>query len=158
MADLDTLRPEVLEALEVCTRGVDCVSFGDNDAPQIIRAELLRLATQVEFRDRQVLEIRKMLSTFNTHGDDRIQWDVNDAVQEVGVLREAIQAYENDAIAYRDRIINLEAELAALKARIADAPRVYHSSFEYTLDASTLYARAVGIPGEETYALVKVEE
>lgn len=58
----------------------------------------------------------------------------------------------------REMAAHANKELAALKARIAQSCRAYHSSFENTLDASTLYARATGVPGEQVFALVLVEE
>ena len=120
MTDLDTLRPEVREALDRLVYFLTG-THNHNDF-YTIRAELLRLA-----------DLEKQL---------------RDAY---ATQHEALQGWVQ-------RATDAEAKLAALKARIAQSCRAYHSSFENTLDASTLYARATGVPGEETYALVKVEE
>lgn len=121
--DLDTLRPEVREALNRQDRQEKCDEYCPVCADRkTIRAELLRL---------------------------------------VGDLNAACLSRDTFEAKYqcmRERAERAEAELAAIKARIAQSCRAYHSSFENTLDASTLYARATGVPGEQVFALVLVEE
>ena len=87
MTDLDTLRPEVREAVNVFD------TLGTNRPWRVIRAELLRLAK----------ENADLLST--------IELDEQVWVQRDETMHRWIE-----------RSRNAEAELAALKARIAEAP------------------------------------
>lgn len=143
--DLDNLRPEVREALEVCTRGVDCVSFGDDDAPQVIRAELLRLTKEnARLSGRMCLVCGAANDAACPQRDDTFSpctFDPSPVDAARDFLRRATKA---------------EAELAALKARIAEAKTVQwigaycgETAYAELKEPRTGYTR---------YALVKVED
>ena len=122
--ELDTLRPEVREALEVCTRGVDCVSFGDNDAPQTIRAELLRLTDEnarLNKIESLATEQRLQMEDVELYLMDVSQPDDEDA-HWCDRMKSAIELLVQDcnyAIGQKNKA---EAELAQLKERISASP------------------------------------
>lgn len=101
MSELDTLRPEVREAFLYLDRFENCPSGWTT-----IRAELLRLANEN-------LEFRK---------------DMADVMMAIGgsdtrlVVGQSPSIQYTAAVSLRHRADKAEAELAALRARIADAP------------------------------------
>jgi uncharacterized protein (DUF3084 family) len=169
--DLDNLRPEVREAVEHCDRNFALAPYNGHRANwPAIRAVLRRLSREndewqtrcLQFqteRDKARAELDALRNIQSTLADEVTQKER--AESELAAIKDE-NAQLRDVLADRDMDREMAAhankELAALKAKVAESPRAYHSSFEFTLDASTLYARATGVPGEETYALVKVEE
>lgn len=121
MNDLDTLRPEVREALDEVTRCTECMHIADySDAPDIIRAELLRLA-----RENARLNKIESLAT-----EQRLQTeDVELYLMEVSQpddedapwcdrMKSAIELLVQDCNSAVGQKNKAETELAALKARM----------------------------------------
>jgi chromosome segregation ATPase len=131
MTDLDTLRPEVREAInrtEMTVERFDTIVPVHRDDYDIIRAELLRLTDEnARLRERvsdteRFRDVHIRAAGIFRKRAEKAEAELLRLADDCARLVDCINAQPPTRRSLIDRAERAEAELAALKARIAEAP------------------------------------